>query len=321
MKRSLFFLFILILLSYLISMPREAFAASTEGLNLWFHSVLPSLLPFCILSDILIRTGRISGLLRPLEPMFSRFLGLSSSGAYAFLLGLFCGYPMGARLTGELYRQGEISHQEAQYLLSFCNNASPVFLMTYLIHDQLDPSASGHATLMLVIFYTSLYLTSVFLRIFYKVDPSQLKKKKQNTEAKRENLPSTGFSEVVDRAIMNGFEVVTRLGGYIILFSITASLIGHLTVDFPMISPLLTGFIEITNGIHAIACSAFPVEWKYTLVWTITSFGGLSTLAQTKGMLNGTPLSLSSYLIGKFIHTALTFAFCVLIFVVKIIHI
>ncbi len=326
MKRSFFLIFVILLLGYLIGMPGKALAASKEGLNLWFYSVLPSLLPFCILSDILIGTGRISGLLRPLEAIFRTFLGLSPAGAYAFLLGLFCGYPMGARMTGELYRQNEISYSEARYLLSFSNNASPVFLLTYLLHDQLN--AFHHTWLMLCIFYGTLLLTACMMRFYYTIFafPKKEKEKRQKegvseTAAATSGQLSMPFSQLLDTAIMNGFEVVTRLGGYIILFSITAALIHDVSSDFPLVSPVLTGFIEMTNGIHAIAQSAFSEGWKYTLIWTVTSFGGISTLAQTKGMLNGTPLSLRDYLIGKIVHTVLTFSACILIFVFKIVHI
>lgn len=58
--------------------------------------------------------------------------GLSGEGAYAFVLGLLCGYPMGAKLTADLYHAGKISRQESEYLLTFCNNPSPAFLVTYV---------------------------------------------------------------------------------------------------------------------------------------------------------------------------------------------
>ena len=49
-------------------------------------------------------------------------------GSYALLLGLICGYPMGAKLTADLFREGKITKSEAQYLLTFCNNPGPVFI-------------------------------------------------------------------------------------------------------------------------------------------------------------------------------------------------
>ena len=69
---------------------------------------------------------------------FKVVFGLSPGGAYVFLLGLLTGYPMGAKLTADLYYAGKISRQEAEYLLTFCNNPSPAFLITYVGHICLE---------------------------------------------------------------------------------------------------------------------------------------------------------------------------------------
>ena len=58
--------------------------------------------------------------------------------SYALLLGLLCGYPMGTKITSDLYGCGRISRREAEYLLTFTNHASPVFIYTYLIHICLN---------------------------------------------------------------------------------------------------------------------------------------------------------------------------------------
>ena len=44
----------------------------------------------------------------------------------------------GAKITSDLYGCGRISKREAEYLLTFTNHASPVFIYTYLIHICLN---------------------------------------------------------------------------------------------------------------------------------------------------------------------------------------
>ena len=112
----LFFVFV-----YLLRFPEDAFQASASGVTLWFFHVLPSLLPFMILSDFFIHTGLASVLLQKTKGIFRFLFGLSMYGSYAFLLGLFCGYPMGAKLTADLFAEGKITKSEAQYLLTICN--------------------------------------------------------------------------------------------------------------------------------------------------------------------------------------------------------
>ena len=61
-------------------------------------------------------------------PLF-RLPGCAGS---ALLLGLVGGYPIGARTAAELYTSGALTRQEAERLLTFCNNSNPVFLVSVL---------------------------------------------------------------------------------------------------------------------------------------------------------------------------------------------
>lgn len=288
----LFFVFV-----YLLRFPQEAFQASASGVTLWFFHVLPSLLPFMIFSDFFIHAGLASVLLQKLKTIFRFLFGLSMYGSYAFLLGLICGYPMGAKLTADLFREGKITKSEAQYLLTFCNNPGPMFISSYILTDTLHLShASGYTFLIL---YLSLYLTSLFFRLILKPDCHDVAASPDSpsTQALRHSL-----SHMVDASIMHAFESVTRLGGYIILFSILASLVVRLTAPVPVLSVFLTGFTEMTTGIALVGASSMQLAWRYLLSLTFASFGGFSCIAQTRGMLCGTPLSIRTYIAGKTVH-------------------
>ena len=124
----------ILLLLFLMLYPEEALLCAQKGMQLWLNILIPTLLPFMILTGILIRTDLISQILLPLEPFLSKIFGISPAGACALLFGLLCGYPMGAKVTSDLYTAQKISHREAQYLLTFTNHASPVFINSYLIH-------------------------------------------------------------------------------------------------------------------------------------------------------------------------------------------
>src|SRR5699024_9101807 len=145
---------------------KEAFLFSCAGLDLWFHTVLPSLLPFMILSGFFIHTGKVEKLLSRFSGFFSAAFGLTPWGAYALLLGLFCGYPMGARLTADLYARQKISRTEARYLLTFSNNASPMFLSTYVAVQSLQREDLLSATLADI--YSADLLTGLIFRLRFR---------------------------------------------------------------------------------------------------------------------------------------------------------
>ena len=298
------------LLLYMLLFPKKVLADSLAGLDLWFHTVLPSLLPFMILSNVLIGANVVSQLMRPFSGFFRHVLGLSPEGGYAWLLGLFCGFPMGARLTGDMYRQHRISREEAVYLLTFANQSSPMFLSTYVVLHGL-----GDSTLTLpvfVIFYASAFLTSLVFRIRsrrFGLPPSRPKK---------EVPEQTSYGNLLDTSIMNGFEIITRLGGYIILFSILAGIVLQLPAPLHTAAPFLSGLTEITTGIHTISGTTLPLQVKFTAIVCCTAFGGFSTVAQTSCMLNGTGLSIFTYLKGKLVNAAVAGLLCLVIFVVFI---
>ncbi len=298
------------LLLYMLLFPKKVLADSLAGLDLWFHTVLPSLLPFMILSNVLIGANVVSQLMRPFSGFFRNVLGLSPEGGYAWLLGLFCGFPMGARLTGDMYRQHRISREEAGYLLTFANQSSPMFLSTYVVLHGL-----GDSTMTLpvfVIFYASAFLTSLVFRIRsrrFGLPPSKPKK---------EVPEQTSYGNLLDTSIMNGFEIITRLGGYIILFSILAGIVLQLPAPLHTAAPFLSGLTEITTGIHTISGTTLPLQVKFTAIVCCTAFGGFSTVAQTSCMLNGTGLSIFTYLKGKLVNAAVAGLLCLFVFVVFI---
>ena len=83
---------------------------------MWLNVLLPVLLPFLILTGILIHTNMAGKLLQPVEVIWNKVLGVSAAGAYAVIVGALCGYPVGAKITSDLYENHQISgvdmHQE-----------------------------------------------------------------------------------------------------------------------------------------------------------------------------------------------------------------
>ena len=119
------------LLVFLLLHPAESLSCARAGMTLWLNTLIPTLLPFIILTGMLTHTGHIRKLLLPFESFFHIFPGVSIWGGYVFVLGMLCGYPLGAKLASDLYGLHKISKKEALYLTTFCNNPSPAFIITY----------------------------------------------------------------------------------------------------------------------------------------------------------------------------------------------
>lgn len=289
MKKKLYIIFPILLLILLLLFPDEALGGSADGLLLWFHTVLPTLLPFLILTNLIIRLDGVRPLCRFISPIFHTLFSLSPYGTYALVSGLICGYPMGAKITADLLRNGQLSHKEASYLLGICNNVSPMFLLGFVITQSLH--CPEHKTALLLIVYGTPLLYAFFTK------PSR--QNTQNTSSSPSSKSVMPGFQIVDESIMNSFETITRIGGYIILFAIISKMVTAHLQAVTILKYCITGLVEITNGIHAIGSSSLPITWQLPLAAAFITFGGLSGLAQTKSMLLHTSLSIRNYIHTK----------------------
>ncbi len=127
---TLLFLF---LTACILTNPELSLAYASVGLELWFQKMIPTLLPFMILSGVMVRlrlTEKIAMLLYPvLGPVFQ----VRKNVVYCMMLGFLCGFPMGARVTADLYERQLITDREAEYLLAFCNNIGPVYFCSFVL--------------------------------------------------------------------------------------------------------------------------------------------------------------------------------------------
>lgn len=96
------------------------------GLMLWYNNVIPVLLPFMLLSNI----------------MVSRIGRYTNKTSYAIIttlfLGIFCGYPLGAKTSSDFVKKGSIPKTTGNILIPLCNNSSPMFIAGYIVHTLLN---------------------------------------------------------------------------------------------------------------------------------------------------------------------------------------
>lgn len=297
MKKKLIFLSLVVFTGYIILFPKESVAAASNGLVLWYEQILPTLLPFAILSNVLIYSGYLQYLIRPVAPVLKKIIPVSDSGAFILLTGFLFGFPMGSKNCAELLKYGQISQDEADILFAVTNNISPVFISSYIMTQQLKmPHLIGISYLL--VYLPPLLTGKLLLHRNQKNSASQ-------TVVKRPASRSQMNFKIIDAGIMNGFETLTRLGGYIMLFSMIASILRMLpAADFWKV--LLTGITEITNGICLIPVSIANANSQYILAMAFAAFGGLSGIAQTSSMIRDTKLSLLRYLLLKLWFTVCT---------------
>lgn len=298
MKRYFISIFLCSFFFLMLCLPRDTFLGAVNGLLLWYQTLLPTLLPFVILTNLLILTNSIQFLQQWISPLLAHFFFTSPDGCFAILTGFLCGYPVGAKTIADLRKSHRISTKEAQYLLSFCNNASPMFLIGYIIHQKLNQPS---LTLPLCFLF---YLCPILLSFFFRRVYGITKYKRKQIEAF--TPPSFSFS-TLDLCIHNSVDVLVKTGCYLMLFSISIQFLETVSLT-PALSSCLTAILEITRGIAELN-HTYDFPFSIVMIMGFTAFGGICSLFQTKSVIQDTELSIVQYTLEKLITALVTSLF------------
>ena len=109
MKRYFTSLCVIALFVLMLLFPQPVFKGASSGLLLWFNVILPTLLPFMIVSNLLIGTRAIDAISKVFGPVMCRLFGVTRYGSFAIIAGFLCGYPMGGKVTADLVRKQYIT--------------------------------------------------------------------------------------------------------------------------------------------------------------------------------------------------------------------
>lgn len=295
--RLLFTALSLYLIVLLLRYPTLSLEYASTGLNLWITKMVPTLLPFMILSGIMIRMDLTEGFVRLLHPLLHRLYGTSKNGSYTIIMGFLCGFPMGARIVGELYETGRLSREESSRLLYFCNNIGPIYFLSYVVPVL---AVERPFVPFLIMYGIPLLYGLVLCRIVPLFHRTQCQSVRQATAAAQSKNPCMPLLSAIDASVLSGLIGIAKLGGYMVFFN----LLNIFFVPFQHVSTGLLNvyqcILEITSGIDHSGQSL------YYAILILLPFGGFSCIAQTYSMISHTDLSVCPYIFHKVVQTALT---------------
>ena len=298
--QTLFTLLALYLTCLLLRCPTQALHYASTGLLLWFQKMIPTLLPFMILSGIMIRMNLTERFVRLFHPVFHKIWGTSPNGSYVILTGMFCGFPMGARVIGQLCQAGKLSEKEGSFLLAFCNNIGPVYFLSFVMSTL---SLSGNYLPFLVMYGVPLCYGAVMYRfsLIIRKHTAAASSTAVFQAASRPDVPvCVSFLEAVDDSIVSSLIGIGKLGGYMVFFNL-------LNIMFLPFSSLPERFLAFCNCILEITSGiSFAGKQETLMILILLPFGGFSCIAQTYSMIKETNLSISHYFLHKCAQTVIT---------------
>ena len=300
---------------FLILFSNSNLFAAKKGLSLWANSVVPSLLPFFIATELLGYTNIISILGKMLNKLMRPLFNVPGEGAFPFIMGIISGYPVGAKIVADLKRQGLCSNIEAERLIAFTNNSGPLFIIGTIGIGLFKDTKTGILLLLTHI------LACISVGILFRWWKSGKNKRSSFFIEDSNKLPSKisllNLGEVLANSIMNSISTIFLIGGFVVLFSVVISILnssGFLELIANFLSPILnifglsskyingivTGLIELTNGVCSIALIASKnISTNIIICAFLLGFGGISVALQVLNITSKNGISIKPYLIGK----------------------
>lgn len=286
----------------LLFFPQTSIEGAKNGLLLWSATITPTLLPFLLLSGFMQYYQTFHLISRLFFPLKKLFPDLNDDFFYTCILGFFCGCPLGAKLINDFVCCGSYTKKEGQKLLYVCNQISPMFTIGYTLTLILHKKISiirfffclYFPVFCYLIYLFYLFLSSDFLHIHHKTDNYKTKTS-------------------IDQVIFDSLHSIFMIGICIMIFSIATSMLQIFPLSFPIKNSLIA-VLEITNALSHFGAIHCDISQKTVFLCMITSFGGLSAIAQTFCVCKKSRLSMWKYLLAKFIFSICTGLLSILFF-------
>ena len=278
------------------------------GLETWYEQMIVSLFPFMALMNLLIKTGLSDSFIKPFYKLLCPIFKNTSEAVFVIFFGFLCGFPLGAKCAVDLYRQGKLSKENAEYLISFSNNLGPAYMLGFFI-GKIKPECSVSFAIFslygIPLLYGILLRYTVYKR---KLDIEYKTEKKASKKSNEINLIYT-----LPEVIQDSLKQIATLGGYMILFNAIRIIPYLLFQKFTALYIAFQSVIEISGGLLCVNTLSAENSIKTVFLFAVYAFNGFCCHFQTFSVLQSTPLSAQKYMLHKIILCSITILFVSLI--------
>lgn len=301
-------LFLLLLTFCIVFNPQKYIASCYNGLTIWATCVLPSLLPFFVITKLLCE-------MRSLDKFFNKFSKLNkwlfnapSCSGYIFGMSIISGYPVGAKLICDFYKKGLIDSDDANKLTTFCSTSGPLFIIGTVGSIMLQNAFLGY------VLYIAHILSAILNGILYR----------KAYKCKREHLINNAnekinYNELLTSSMTSSISSVMIVGGFVAIFFMIIDVLTDLKILLPLIAlfdflfskigienignALASGLVEVTRGCKELSMLNLSPTLSTTLASMMIGFGGLSIHAQSLCFLTKCKINTKFYFLQKITQT------------------
>lgn len=306
----------------LLTWPAAASSGISRGLAICSSIIIPSLFPFLVLADFLVRSGLSGKIGRSLEKPVRFVFNLPGCCAPAIIMGLIGGYPAGGIAVGELVKEGQITREQGRRMLGFCVNGGPAFIISAIGAGMMGNVKYG------IMLYTAHIAASVLLGVFLRFGSPKIAENTTQMYIRPTNLsPAAAFVESVGAACHS----LLLMCGFIVLFAAVLSLAdaSGLSIWFQSRAAALLRTIWPSDSLEDILGCIFPCLLEVScgsvqaartgaaaplILGAALGFGGISVHCQIASVLRGLRLLNRGFFVLRIMHAITGGLFSLLLF-------
>lgn len=294
--------------------------AAKYGLALWATSVVPSLFPFFVATELLCNTNIIYIAGKYLKNIVKKIFNVPGEGAIALIMGIISGYPTGAKVIVNLKEKEILSREEAERLLAFTNNSGPLFILGTIGISFLNDKKIGY---ILLITHILACLTVGYIFRNWKKDKQRVFNI-YKTDSLKKNISISEFGEILGNSIKKSIGTILNIGGFIVIFSVIISILetskafelllnltNMIGLQGEIIVGIFKGILELTNGAKAVSLLGIS-DFNIAILAFLIGFGGISVMLQVYSIIAKEKISIKPYIYGKLLQGILAFLYTII---------
>ncbi len=280
---------VLLIMFALLQKNGLVFEATSRAFDLWKNNLVPVMLPFFVLADILINYNFVYYLTKGFSKITSFLFHLNPACTFIFFMSIFSGFPSNAKYIHNLYDQGLIDQKDASKIVLFSHFSNPLFLLGTI---GLFLGDTKIAMVILIAHYSTNVILGVLLRNYCVSWKQGLPKP----------LPNKPFIKILGSSIINAINTLLLILGTIAFFLILSTILVEILHISSLWKGIFTGILEMSSGVKYIALSNELPLIKATIISMILSFGGFAIHIQTFSILEDMNIKYLPYLATRIAH-------------------
>lgn len=267
-----------------------------QSFSLCTSKLFPSIIPFMLLSNILIEynfTKVINKFFKPLMKLFQ----VNENIAFPYIMGILVGTPTSTFYLKELFDKKLITIKDLKQALNFCHFISPLFIINTVGILFLNSKKLG------IIIFISGIISSIVIGI--------ITRNNYNNHIEF-NIPCSNKKNFI--TILS--QSIVKCASNLILIMGVITFISCILTILKLNNSSLSGIFEITIGLNNISNLNINNEIKTIIISSLISFGGFSIHAQNFSILENKKIRYKPYLKSRILHCIISG--CITFLIIKI---